>query len=119
MVPIDLTFSVGDSAVVVDYYSDECLAFVIYTSCIRICMCLCTMSNFGTWELVLSYYSLAAIVWLCSWWSTILYKMKCKVADTVTQITQINFFSIYATVRVPTRLHKSFFLQKCVIISLS
>ena len=23
--------------------------------------------------------------------------MKCKVADTVTQITQINFFSIYAT----------------------
>ena len=48
-----------------------------------------------------------------------LYKMKCKVADTVTQITQINFFSIYATVRVPTRLHKSFFLQKCVIISLS
>ena len=68
MVPIDLTFSVGDSAVAVDYYSDECLAFVIYTSCIRICMCLCTMSNFGTWELVLSYYSLAAIVWLCSWW---------------------------------------------------
>ena len=24
--------------------------------------------------------------------------MKCKVADNVTQITQINFFSIYATV---------------------
>ena len=52
---------------------------------------LCDM-GLGTWELVLSYYSLAAIVWLCSWWSTILYKMKCKVADTVTQITQINFF---------------------------
>ena len=29
-----LTFSVGDSVVAVDYYSDECLAFVIYTSCI-------------------------------------------------------------------------------------
>ena len=52
---------------------------------------LCDM-GLGTWELVLSYYSLAAIVWLCSWWSTILYKMKCKVADTVTQITQIIFF---------------------------
>ena len=48
-----------------------------------------------------------------------LYKMKCKVVDTITQITQINFFSIYATVIVPTRLHKSFFLQKCVAISLS
>ena len=67
-----LTFSVGDSVVAVDYYSDECLAFVIYTSCIRICMCLCTMSNFGlgnwfflTTVLLLQYGSVLGGVQFC------------------------------------------------------
>jgi hypothetical protein len=48
------TFSVGDSAVAVDYYSDQCLAFVIYTSCIRLDSALFTV-------IVLSLYSLHAV----------------------------------------------------------